>query len=148
MERWPGGSSGVDMRDYSEVEAKVENDMIRTELKPTPGGWWLEDANGVIVAKDGKCCLFSPQLLGRTTPIVSYLKEFADLLSVDRTWILWAIHGFDGSSPPLSSDDIEHQGWDFGHRMRLKHVEVAQGDKLDPWRVCKTCKRENMRKYQ
>ena len=28
--------------DYTEIEAKVESDMVRTELEPVPEGFWLK----------------------------------------------------------------------------------------------------------
>jgi len=108
--------------DYTAIEAKVEADMVRTELEPTPGRWWLDDLNRPV---DGKCCLFSPQVIGKS--VYRTAANVAAALGVGPEWINGAMLGFDGyqeSSTVLSPDGLD--GQEFGQRMRKKYVREAQ----------------------
>jgi len=109
--------------DYSAIEAKVEADMVRTELEPTPGGWWLDEYGEPF---DGRCCLFSPQLIG--VGAVRFADEvIAKQLGADSAWVHGAILGFDDSEVLKDFDGpIGNAGWAFGQRMREQHVREAQ----------------------
>ena len=115
------------MINYAAVELKVESDMIRTELIPTPGQWWIHvHVDQTMTAKDGKCCLFSPQLLGLKEPPVVKMRMAAHKLGVAIDWVDGAMSGFD--SRPLSQVDTSDRyraGYDFGARMRETHVHAA-----------------------
>lgn len=115
--------------DYSTVELKVESDMIRTELIPTPGQWWIQvQVDQAMTAKDGKCCLMSPQLFGlKASGMGYYFKQIEGQLGVCVDWIVGATEAFDGySSRPCRWGEegkaAYQAGHDFGWRMREKHV--------------------------
>lgn len=101
--------------DYTAIERKIEADMVRTELEPTLGGWhiWLENYH--YVAEQGRCCLFSPQLLGSPFDWDNFVSQVSIKLGVSRDWVQAAIDGFDnvGHSGP---------GYAFGAEMRRKYV--------------------------
>ena len=106
------------MPDYEAIERKVEADMLRTELKPTPGDWWLHNTENLqYAAKDGKCCLMSPQLLGQ--PVGDQFAQIAEILGVEIPWVYSAIAGFDGHT------FHSNPGYAFGAEMRRKYVTEA-----------------------
>ena len=106
------------MPDYEAIERKVESDMVRTELEPTPGGWFMTHTEDFhYTARDGKCCLMSPQLLGQ--PFVDRFDHFtriAKILGVEIQWVYAAIAGFDGHTYG------DAPGHAFGAEMRRKYV--------------------------
>ena len=102
--------------DYEAIERKVETDMVRTELEPTPGGWWVQPRNGRLEAIGGRCCLFSPQVLGELSGDISS-RIVLHKLGVDTEWMWNAIDGFDGHTEGSGTP-----GYAFGAEMRRKYV--------------------------
>ena len=110
-------------RDYSAVEAKVEADMVRTELEPTPGDWHLTGFNGLGTHQptEGKCCLLSPQLIGLPAS-GGVVDKLVQLLDVPTDWVCAVVDGFDSELPSSSTEP----GYQFGTEMRRKYVKGAQ----------------------
>ena len=106
------------MPDYEAVERKVEADMVRTELEPTPGGWFMTHTEDFhYTATGGKCCLMSPQLLGQ--PLGDQFAQISEILGVEIRWVYAAIAGFDGHYVR------NIPGYAFGAEMRRKYVTEA-----------------------
>ncbi len=102
--------------DYEAIERKVESDMVRSELEPTPGRWYVDVLEAKYIAIHGRCCLFSPQLLGKPVDLHGlYHQVIAKQLGVDPEWVARAMDGFDQRG-------FDGPGYAFGAEMRRKYV--------------------------
>ena len=107
------------MSDYQAARDHVEAAFLRAELEAVPGGWhlvWWND--GILAAKDGKCCASSPVLLGRTSRSGFLAGKAAGLLGVPLAWVNGVLNGFDSSLPLSSSDLAFVDGYEWGYYMR------------------------------
>jgi len=109
--------------DYSAIEDKVESDMVRSELEPVPGSYWISWIDGISVPRDGRCCILSPQILNVQG---NYGEDILGLiiqkLNLPIHWVLGVTHGFDQGRIMFQDDEDYRAGWDFGQRMKDKYV--------------------------
>ena len=104
--------------DYEAIELKVENDMVKTEMEPTPRSFWLSETDGYYTTNEGKCCILSPQLIGEPCSSTEPFAQISEILGVNRQWVFDVIGGFDGQD--FNSDS--GPGHAFGAEMRRKYV--------------------------
>lgn len=109
---------------YEQQKAEFEAALIRSELQPVPGHWWLTLTDEGVAAIDGRCCALSPACIERNVIPASSI-EVGDLLGISNEWGVGAVDGFDGSEPSvLGRTNANYQdGWEWGQMMRHRYVE-------------------------
>ena len=116
---------------YETQKQRFEENLIRSELEPTQGGWFITPIRGWCsrpgrwIAVDGKCCALSPTIIIDMSMIPGGLMEqLSDIFHIHTRWLDGAIAGFDRikSDRPRSADAYYIDGFAWGLYMRDKYV--------------------------
>ena len=111
---------------YEEQKAVFEQNILRSELEMTPGGWGLEVNNGLLQSVGGTGCALSPSLIGTRASSQSYVDQLVSLYNVDQGWVIGAIYGFD-ERPKRDSRGTYQDGYAWGREMS-KYIQGFQRD--------------------